>query len=107
DPERSGGGPADIGPPPPRPDRAASCSCIASRPTCGIRRSVVRRPGNRMPLRVVTRSDTGTLWIVGTVRPAGAAQGIRVRRRAGADSAALAREEAAAIESDLLRAAWH
>lgn len=56
-----------------------------------------------MPLRVITRADTGTLWITGTVRPAGAAQGYRVRQRAGTDDEALAREEAAAIEREIIR----
>ena len=56
-----------------------------------------------MPLRVTTRSDTGTLWITGTVRPAGAKHGYRVRQRAGSDSEAAAREEAAAIELQILR----
>jgi integrase len=60
-----------------------------------------------MPLKVERRKDTGTLWIVGTVKPAGQAQGIRVRRRAGSNDAALAREEAAALEAQLLRNVWH
>lgn len=56
-----------------------------------------------MPLKVRTRKDTGTLWIVGTVRPAGAAQGVRIRRRAGTDDPAKAREEAAGLEAQILR----
>lgn len=56
-----------------------------------------------MPLIVRRRKDTNTLWIVGTVRPAGAAQGIRIRRRAGTDKPALAREEAAGLEAQILR----
>lgn len=57
-----------------------------------------------MPLRVGSRG--GKLTIVGTVRPAGAAKGIEVRRRAGTDNPALAREEAAALETQILRD-WH
>ncbi len=60
-----------------------------------------------MPLRVDRRPDTGTLWIVGTVRPANAPKGVRVRRRAGSDDARLAAEEAAALEAEILRSAWH
>lgn len=47
-----------------------------------------------MPLKVVTRPDTGTLWIVGTVKPAGATKGRRVRQRAGSDDPKLATDEA-------------
>ncbi len=60
-----------------------------------------------MPLRVITRADTGTLWIVGTVTPAGAKVGVRVRRRAGSDNEKLAREEAATIEASVLRDFHH
>jgi integrase len=60
-----------------------------------------------MPLKVEKRPDTGSLWIVGTVRPAGEVKGIRVRRRAGSDDPDLAREEAAALEAQLLRNVWH
>lgn len=56
-----------------------------------------------MSLRVITRRDTGTLWITGTVHPAGAAQGIRVRRRAGSDREESAREEARLLEVQILR----
>ena len=56
-----------------------------------------------MPLRVAIRKDTGTLWITGTVTPAGAKEGYRVRQRAGSDSEAAAREEAAALELQILR----
>jgi integrase len=56
-----------------------------------------------MPLRVTRRKDTGTLWIVGTVRAAGAPQGVRVRRRAGTDDPRLAQEEASGIEREILR----
>ena len=47
-----------------------------------------------MPLRVITRTDTGTLWIVGTATRAGTKTGYRIRQRAGTDDEALAREEA-------------
>lgn len=60
-----------------------------------------------MPLRVSRRPDTGTLWITGTVRPAGAQTGVRIRRRAGSDREAEAREEAVALEREILRASWH
>lgn len=56
-----------------------------------------------MPLTVSRRKDTGTLWITGTVRPSGAKVGRRVRQRAGSDSQETAREEAAAIEAQILR----
>ncbi len=56
-----------------------------------------------MPLKVVVRSDTGTLWITGTVKPAGSKEGIRIRQRAGSDERALAEEEAAALEREILR----
>lgn len=60
-----------------------------------------------MPLKVHRRRDTGALEITGTVRPAGAKTGIRVRRRAGSDEIRLAQEEAIALESEILRTAWH
>lgn len=60
-----------------------------------------------MPLIVDIRPDTGTLWITGTVRPAGAATGRRIRQRAGSDDPAAAREEAAAIEARILRDFHH
>jgi hypothetical protein len=60
-----------------------------------------------MPLRVTRRKDTGTLQSVGTVRPAGAQEGIRIRQRAGTAKLAPDREEAAGIESRILRDAWH
>ena len=56
-----------------------------------------------MPLRVYRRPDTGTIYITGTVRPAGSATGYRVRQRAGSDNEAAAREEAAAIELQIIR----
>lgn len=60
-----------------------------------------------MPLVVAIRPDTGTLWITGTVKPAGAVTGRRVRQRAGSDDPAAAREEAAAIEARILRDFHH
>jgi integrase len=54
-----------------------------------------------MPLKITRRKSTGALTISGTVA------GERIRRRAGSNSLALAREEAAAIEAQILRAAWH
>lgn len=56
-----------------------------------------------MPLTVSRRKDTGTLWITGTVRPSGEKIGRRVRQRAGSDNQETAREEAAAIEAQILR----
>jgi hypothetical protein len=60
-----------------------------------------------VPLRVSRRADTGSLWITGTVRPAGAPKGVRVRRRAGTDDPRAAREEAAVLEADILRRYHH
>ena len=60
-----------------------------------------------MPLRVERRPDTHSLWITGTVRPADATRGVRVRRRAGSDDPRLAAEEAATLEASILRTAWH
>jgi integrase len=54
-----------------------------------------------MPLTVTCRKSTGALTIIGTVA------GTRVRRRAQSDDPKLAAEEAAALEADLLRTAWH
>lgn len=54
-----------------------------------------------MPLTVTRRKSTGALTISGSVA------GQRVRRRAQSDSLALAREEAAAIEAEILRTEWH
>lgn len=56
-----------------------------------------------MPLAVIVRKDTGTLWIVGTVKPAGAKEGRRIRQRAGTDDPALAAEEARSLEAGILR----
>ncbi len=52
-------------------------------------------------LRVIRRKDTGALTIVGTVA------GQRIRRRAQSNDRRLAEEEAAAIEAEILRTAWH
>lgn len=55
-----------------------------------------------MPLRIIRRKDRAdVLTIVGTVA------GQRVRRRAQSNNLALAREEASAIEAEILRSAWH
>ncbi len=54
-----------------------------------------------MPLRITRRPSTGSLTIVGTV------SGQRIRRRAQSDDPRLAREEAAALEAEILRSAWH
>jgi len=53
-----------------------------------------------MPLKVTRRASTGALTISGTVA------GTRVRRRAQSDDPKLAAEEAAALETELLRTAW-
>lgn len=61
-----------------------------------------------MPLKIVQRTDRpgGRLQITGTVfLPNG--DRIPVRRAAGSNNLQLAREEAAALEADLLRSAWH
>lgn len=60
-----------------------------------------------MPLRISARNGREGLWITGTVTPAGAAQGTRVRRRAGSDDPQLAREEAVSLERQILRDAHH
>lgn len=60
-----------------------------------------------MPLSVRTRPDTGQLEIYGTVKPAGAKRGIRIRQRPGSTDPALAAEEARTLEYTLLRTAWH
>lgn len=54
-----------------------------------------------MPLRIIRRKSTGALTISGTVGDQ------RIRRRAQSNDLGLAREEAAALEADLLRTAWH
>jgi integrase len=57
-----------------------------------------KQPGG---LRVVVRKSSGALTIVGTVN------GLRIRRRAQSDRPALAAEEAAVLEAQLLRTEWH
>src|SRR5215469_14402363 len=54
-----------------------------------------------MPLRVVRRKDTGAVTIDGRVN------GKRYQRRAQSQTIALAREEAAAWEAEILRTAWY
>src|SRR5215471_21614638 len=54
-----------------------------------------------MPLAVVRRRSTGNLTITGTVA------GKRIQRRASSNDPKLASEEAAALEAELLRTAWH
>lgn len=54
-----------------------------------------------MPLTVVRRKSSGALTITGTVA------GRRIRRRAQNDDPKLAEEEAAALETELVRTAWH
>ena len=56
-----------------------------------------------MPLDVRRRPGREGWWITGTVTPAGAAQGVRIRRRAGSDDLRVAREEATALEASILR----
>lgn len=58
-----------------------------------------------MPLKIVRRPGHEGLWITGTVTPAGAKAGVRIRRRAGSDRPAVAREEANALEGEVIRAA--
>lgn len=60
-----------------------------------------------MPLKLTRRPGHPGLWITGTVTPAGSAQGVRVRRRAGSDDPRIAREEIASLEASILRAAYH
>jgi integrase len=54
-----------------------------------------------MPLTIARRKSTGALTITGHVA------GQRIRRRAQSDDLRLAREEAAALEAELLRTSWH
>lgn len=59
-----------------------------------------------MPLKIIRRTGPGTLYITGTIRlPHG--ESVRVRSRAGSNSLELAREEAAALEAQTLRDAYH
>ena len=59
-----------------------------------------------MPLAVVERKQTGSLTISGSIRLKDGSS-VRVQRRAKSDILALAREEAAVIEADILRTDWH
>ena|SRR5271165_2467265 len=54
-----------------------------------------------MALTITRRKSTGALTISGTVA------GQRIQRRAQSNDLALAREEAAALEAEILRTAWH
>jgi integrase len=54
-----------------------------------------------MPLTVLRRKSTGALTISGTVA------GVRIQRRAQSNDPKLAREEAAALEAQILRTEWH
>jgi integrase len=54
-----------------------------------------------MPLTITRRRSTGALTIAGYVG------GRRLRRRAQSNDPKLAKEEAAALEAELLRGAWH
>src|ERR1700759_141435 len=54
-----------------------------------------------MPLNVTRRASTGALTITGTVADQ------RIRRRAQSNDPRLAEEEAAALEAEILRTAWH
>jgi integrase len=54
-----------------------------------------------MPLTITRRKSTGALTISGTI------SGERIQRRASSNNLALAREEAAALEAEILRTAWH
>lgn len=54
-----------------------------------------------MPLKVVVRKQTGSLAIDGWIN------GKRYQRKPQSDRLALAREEAAAWEAEILRTAWH
>jgi hypothetical protein len=56
---------------------------------------------NTVPIRVIRRKDTGSLSLDSHVN------GQRIRRRAQSDAPKLASEEAAALEAELLRTAWH
>jgi integrase len=60
-----------------------------------------------MPLTVTRRKDRGGgLTITGTVKLPDGSQ-VRVRTRAETDRVDLAREQAAAVEANILRTAWH
>lgn len=57
-------------------------------------------------LKVIKRKQTGSLTISGSIRLQDGTS-VRVQRRAKSDVLALAREEAAVIEADILRTDWH
>jgi integrase len=57
-----------------------------------------------MPLRVTRRKSTGALTITGTI---GTLAKQRIRRRAQSDDPALAEQEAAILEAEILRTEWH
>jgi integrase len=54
-----------------------------------------------MPIRIIRRKDREGLYFDGKVA------GKRIRGRAQSNNLALAREEAAALEAEILRTAWH
>jgi integrase len=54
-----------------------------------------------MPIRIIRRKDRKGLYFDGKIA------GQRVRGRAQSDNLALAREEATALEAEILRTAWH
>lgn len=58
-----------------------------------------------MPLTVVRRKQTGALTISGSIRLKDGSK-IRVQRRSASNNYALAQEEAAALEADVLRNSW-
>lgn len=57
-------------------------------------------------LRVIRRKDTGTLWIVGTLRQPGEEVGRLIRRSAGTDQEDVAWDKARTIEREAARTAW-
>lgn len=59
-----------------------------------------------MPIKVIPRKSTGALTISGTVRLKDGSS-VRVQRRARSDNVALAEEERAALEANILRTDWH
>jgi hypothetical protein len=60
------------------------------------------KPHRAAGLRIIARANRGgAMTITGTVA------GQRIRRRAQSDDPRLAREEAAALEAELLRTQWH
>jgi integrase len=59
-----------------------------------------------MPIDVVVRKQTGALTLSGTV-PLKNGTSVRVQRKAASNDIALAREEAALLEAEILRTDWH